>query len=206
MRDIGGFPVARHTVFKLSQNLAIVPSTDLNAAPSVPADGGLGFDGRRYPDADFRDREWESLMPKAKLDGHAGLDSSAAHATAEPAEAIEHTQEVQPEDHGDVVATVTTVAVVGLGAAFFEAALLPGIVLGVAAMWVPQYLPKMGAALNPLFRSTVRGAYKIGHKTREMVAEAQEQMHDIVAEVHSEGDLDPASARGPLAPANGSPN
>jgi hypothetical protein len=29
-------------------------------------------------------------------------------------------------------------------AAAFEAALLPGIVLGVAAMWLPQYFPKRG--------------------------------------------------------------
>jgi Protein of unknown function (DUF5132) len=62
-------------------------------------------------------------------------------------------------------------------------------VLGVAAMWAPQYFPKMGEALNPLFRSTVRGAYKLGNKTREMMAEAQEQVHDIVAEVHAEGDM-----------------
>jgi hypothetical protein len=47
------------------------------------------------------------------------------------------------------------------------------------------FLPQIGAALNPLFRSTVRGGYKIGEKTREMVAEAQEQVHDIVAEANA---------------------
>jgi hypothetical protein len=36
----------------------------------------------------------------------------------------------------------------------------------------------------------VRGAYKISHKTREMMAEAQEQFHDIAAEVHAEKDLE----------------
>jgi hypothetical protein len=55
-------------------------------------------------------------------------------------------------------------------------------------MWLPQYFPKMGEALNPLFRSTIRGAYKLGHKTRGMMAEAQEQFHDIAAEVHAEGE------------------
>jgi hypothetical protein len=40
--------------------------------------------------------------------------------------------------------------------------------------------------MNPLVKSTVRGAYKMGQKTREMVAEMQEQVHDIVAEVDSE--------------------
>jgi Protein of unknown function (DUF5132) len=113
-----------------------------------------------------------------KLDGHADPVAEAAGPT-----------EAASPDQTDVVATVATVAVVGLGVAVFEAALLPGVILGVAAMWAPQYFPKMGSALQPLFRSTVRGAYKIGQKTKEFVAEAQEQVHDIVAEVHAEGDL-----------------
>ncbi len=76
------------------------------------------------------------------------------------------------EDSGQPVATAATIAVVGIGAAVIEAALLPGIVLGVAAAWLPGYFPKIAEALNPLLRSTVRGAYKIGKTTREIVAEA----------------------------------
>jgi hypothetical protein len=76
--------------------------------------------------------------------------------------------------------------------------LLPGIVLGVAAVWLPQHFPKMGAALNPLFRTTVRGAYKIRQKTQEMMAEAHEQVQDIVAEVDAEGALK-ASNKVPVA-------
>jgi CBS domain-containing protein len=75
------------------------------------------------------------------------------------------------EDRGRPLAAAATVAVVGIGAAVFEAALLPGIVLGAAAAWLPRYFPKVGEALNPLFRSTVRGAYKIGQQTRKMAAE-----------------------------------
>jgi len=85
--------------------------------------------------------------------------------------------------------------VVGVAAAAFEAALIPGLVLGVAAMWLPQYFPKMGEAINPLFRSTVRGVYKIGQKSKEMMAEAQEQVHDIVAEVHAESDAEPPAPK-----------
>ena len=54
------------------------------------------------------------------------------------------------EDPGDLLPTVATVAVVGIGAAVFEAALLPGLVLGVAAMCVPRYFPQIGSALQPL--------------------------------------------------------
>ena len=107
------------------------------------------------------------------------------------------------DDHTVLVATAATVGVVGIGVAVFEAALLPGVVLGVAAMLVPKYLPRVGAALNPLFRSTVRGAYKVGQKTREMVAEAQEHVHDIVAEVDAEADMKnggPKKSAGSSAP------
>lgn len=79
--------------------------------------------------------------------------------------------------------------VVGVAAAVFEAALLPGLVLGVAAMLVPKAPPGVGASLNPLFRSTVRAAYKIGHKTKEMMTEAHEHVNDIVAEMHAEARL-----------------
>jgi hypothetical protein len=140
-------------------------------------------------------------MFKTRLDGNGGLsDATEGLATAAPAaEPIDS----DGDDRGDAVATVATVAVVGLGAALFEAALLPGIVLGVAAVWLPQHFSKMGEALNPLFRSTVRGAYKITQKAKDMMAEAHEQVHDIVAEVDAEADqrgTSPKSAAGGNSP------
>jgi hypothetical protein len=93
------------------------------------------------------------------------------------------------DEHAVLVATAATVGVVGVGVAVFEAALLPGVVLGVAAMLVPKYLPRMSASLTPLFRSTVKGVYKAGQRTREMVAEAKEHVHDIVAEVDAEENI-----------------
>ena len=139
-------------------------------------------------------------MARAKSDANGGMEAAAEHVEHEAAEALDaegmEVAEQGTEDRSTVVATAATVAVVGLGAVAFEAALVPGLVLGVAAMWLPQYFPKMGEALNPLFRSTVRGVYKMGHKTREMMAEAHEQVHDIVAEVHAEGDMTPAAVKG----------
>ncbi|KJC33873.1 hypothetical protein UP10_28225 [Bradyrhizobium sp. LTSPM299] len=83
-----------------------------------------------------------------------------------------------------------------VGAAVFEAALLPGLALGVAAVAAPKYLPKLAGALNPLFKSTVRGTYKFAQKSREMFAEAHEQVNDIVAEVKAEGAQDAKAADG----------
>ena len=92
------------------------------------------------------------------------------------------------EENGGLNATVATVVVVAAGAALFEAALLPGIAIGVAAVAAPKYLPKLAGALNPLFKSTVRGTYKFAQKSKEVLAEAQEQVHDIVAEVKAENE------------------
>ena len=75
-----------------------------------------------------------------------------------------------------------TVGVICVGAALIEAALIPGVVIGVAAMLAPKALPKLGTAVEPMFRGAVRGTYKLGQKARHIMAEAQEQVHDIVAE------------------------
>ena len=109
----------------------------------------------------------------------------------EPADGFDELAESQDE----LVATAATVAVVGAGVIIFEAALLPGLVLGIATMLVPKHLPRLGGAVSPLVKSTVRGAYKMGQKTREMVAEAQEHVHDIVAEVDAEGDKKAATSK-----------
>jgi hypothetical protein len=116
-------------------------------------------------------------MTKSKVEEVA----SAYPPAEEPSDPIQDAE----VDQSDIVLTAATVAVVGVGVAVFEAALLPGVVLGVAAALVPKALPNIGAALNPLFKSTVRGAYKFGKKTREFVAETQEHVHDIVAEANA---------------------
>jgi hypothetical protein len=125
---------------------------------------------------------------------------STSHNGHDPAHA-EHTEGGAAEAHDDqdmggLNKTVATVVVVAAGAALFEAALLPGIVIGVAAVAAPKYLPKLAGALNPLFKSTVRGTYKFAQKSREMFAEAHEQVHDIVAEVKAEADAAKDTATG----------
>jgi hypothetical protein len=109
---------------------------------------------------------------------------AADNHTAEPDDDFDESG----EDQDELVATAATVAVVGAGVIIFEAALLPGLVLGICTMLVPKYLPKIGSAVNPLVKSTVRSAYKMGQKTKEVFADVQEQVHDIVAEVDAEAD------------------
>ena len=82
----------------------------------------------------------------------------------------------------DFTVAAATVGIICVGAALFEAALIPGMVIGVAAMLAPKALPKLGAAVEPAFRGAVRGTYKLGQKARHIMAEAEEQVHDVVAE------------------------
>jgi hypothetical protein len=84
--------------------------------------------------------------------------------------------------NNDVAAKIATIAVVGAGVALISAELLPGMLIGVAAAFLPGIGPKM----RPFFKSTVRAGYSAVRKTREMVSEAGEQIQDLVAEVKTE--------------------
>lgn len=100
----------------------------------------------------------------------------------------------------NLIRGVATVGVIGVGVALIEVALIPGMVIGVAAALAPKYLPQIGAGLQPMFRSTVRNLYRFNRKARETVAEAQEKMRDIVAEVHAEDAMPVAEPTTPQHP------
>lgn len=114
-----------------------------------------------------------------------GQDGAELHGAASEAGAESH--QAAHAGTNDAVTIAATVGGVAVVAALFEVALLPGMALGVCAVLAPKFMPKLGSAMSPMFRSSVRGIYKLGQKTREMMAEAKEQVHDIVAEVHAEG-------------------
>lgn len=109
-------------------------------------------------------------------------------------------------DAGSLADKALTVAAVGVAAALIEVELIPGMLLGVAAMLAPNLLPKVGNALRPVVKSAVRAGYNVAAKTRESMAEASEQFQDIVAEVKSEqhGSATPGS-NGHAAPGAGEP-
>jgi hypothetical protein len=126
-------------------------------------------------------------MTASYMNGSGEVHGHEENGSHQPADAVETGPAEISGFKNAAITTAATVGVVGVGAIIFEAALIPGMILGVAAALAPSYMPRLGAALNPLFRSTVRGAYKMGRKTREAMSEAREQMNDIVAEVHAEG-------------------
>jgi hypothetical protein len=82
----------------------------------------------------------------------------------------------------DIVAKAATIALVGVGVALISTELLPGMLIGVAAALLPGIGPKM----RPFLKSTVKAGYTAARKTREMIAEAGEQVQDMIAEVKAE--------------------
>lgn len=119
----------------------------------------------------------------AKANGNATPAADIAD-TEGPADS---SQELGAQLNGDVVGKVALVGAIGVGAALIEASLIPGIIVGAVAVLAPKFLPEFGSRLRPLFKQTIRGAYKLQEKTREAFAEAQEHVQDMMAEARHEG-------------------
>jgi hypothetical protein len=90
--------------------------------------------------------------------------------------------ELVREERGGLMTTIVT----GAAVAILAPELLPGMAIGVAALLAPKVLPVLGTAVRPLVRTVVRAGYSAAMETRELVAEAAEQMQDIVAEARSD--------------------
>jgi hypothetical protein len=56
----------------------------------------------------------------------------------------------------DLVATAAAIGAVAAGVALFEVALIPGLVIGGAAVLAPRYLPGLGKRLRPRFKARAR--------------------------------------------------
>jgi hypothetical protein len=113
-------------------------------------------------------------------------DAPASNGSDEPDGREQSRQETAKRENGWINRTAATVVTVAAGAALFEAALLPGIALGVAAIAAPTYVSRLARAITPMFKSTVRATYNLAKKPGEALAEAQHQINDIIAEVRAE--------------------
>jgi hypothetical protein len=112
---------------------------------------------------------------------------STPHDNPSPANATAITPAVAPGPQEQSFGNkALTVAAVGVAAALIETELIPGMLIGVAAMLAPNLLPKVGNGLRPLIKSAVRAGYSVTERAKETFAEAGEQLQDIVAEVKAE--------------------
>lgn len=104
-------------------------------------------------------------------------------------------EEISEQPGNDMVGKVAIAGAVVVGAALIEASLIPGLIIGAAAVLAPKVVPEVGTRLRPLFKSTIRGAYKLTEKTREAFAEAHEHVQDIMAEARHEDEELAAAAK-----------
>ena len=64
---------------------------------------------------------------------------------------------------------------------------LPGVLVGVGvALAAPVLLPAAAAGARPLAKALIKGGLLVATTVREVVAEAGEQLSDLVAEVQEE--------------------
>lgn len=81
---------------------------------------------------------------------------------------------------------LTTIGPAGAGNIIFEAALVPGILLGIAAIAVTKRATEVKSTLFPIVKSTILSVKITSQHARELIAETQEKMEDILAEIEAE--------------------
>jgi hypothetical protein len=140
-------------------------------------------------------KQVENDKASVQANGSAAKPAPGSEAGAAPVvEAADETQ-----GNNDLVGTVAIAGAIGVGAALIEASLIPGLIIGAAAVLAPKVVPGIGTRLRPLVKSTIRGAMKLTEKTREAFAEAHEHVQDIMAEARHE-DQEVAAATPKAAP------
>ena len=86
------------------------------------------------------------------------------------------------------VGGVATAAAIILGAALIEVELIPGLVIGAGAIILGKIFPELTGYIRPAIKSAVRAGFTATHKVRQIVAETNEQVSDLLAEVKHEQD------------------
>lgn len=81
---------------------------------------------------------------------------------------------------------VATAAAIVVGAALIEVELIPGLIIGAGAILLGKLFPELGGYVRPVVKSAVRAGFSMSEKARAVMAEANEQVHDLVAEVKHE--------------------
>ena len=88
----------------------------------------------------------------------------------------------------------------------FGSSWVPTVLVGVGvALVVPVVVPALGAGMRPLAKAVLKGSIMVYDKGAEVLAEAGEQLSDLVAEVRSEIEATAAADAAASAATNGNP-
>jgi hypothetical protein len=86
----------------------------------------------------------------------------------------------------------------------FGSSWVPNVLLGVGvALVAPVVVPALAAGMRPLAKAVIKGGIMVYDKGAEALAEAGEQLSDLMAEVRSE--LDGTASAAASAATNGNP-
>ena len=86
----------------------------------------------------------------------------------------------------------------------FGSSWVPSVLVGVGvALVAPVVVPALAAGMRPLAKAVIEGCIMVYEKGTEALAEAGEQLSDLVAEVRSE--LDATATAAASAATNGNP-
>ena len=85
--------------------------------------------------------------------------------------------------------SAATAAAIIVSAALIEIELIPGLIIGASAILLGKIFPEIGSYIRPAVKGVVRAGFSATHRVRQIIAEASEQVSDLVAEVHEEQKL-----------------
>jgi hypothetical protein len=88
----------------------------------------------------------------------------------------------------------------------FGSSWVPTVLVGVGvALVAPVVVPALAAGMRPLAKAVLKGGIMVYDKGAEVLAEAGEQLSDLVAEVRSEIEATAAADAAASAATNGNP-
>lgn len=122
---------------------------------------------------------------KAKLADHSSTDTvnAVSHTGSEWRDnLVERGKDLLSKEAGGVA----TAAAIVVGAALIEIELIPGLIIGAGAILLGKMFPDAASYVRPAIKGAVRAGFSATHKVREILAEANEQVNDLVAEVKNE--------------------
>ena len=96
--------------------------------------------------------------------------------------------------------SVATAAAIVVGAALIEVELIPGLIIGAGAILLGKLFPEATKYVRPAIKGAVRAGFSATNKIRQIVAEANEQVNDLVAEVMHEKNQPKKNEGAPIKP------
>lgn len=94
---------------------------------------------------------------------------------------VDHPQADEPTSTATKAAVAAGVAVVVL-----QPELLPVVAIGAGVALSPKLVPAAGRVFRSAAKAVIRAGFQVAHATQEIVAEAGEEVRDLVAESRRE--------------------